>query len=173
MDYHFVTPKTSEKRSSGKGDLRKLLKIIRQFLPVFLLAAILPVMIAFVSAPPDVRFLTRADTDPLLRVWIEPAVNIMKVSGETDLTVFAQFESETKLVPELIVNLSASAPVSLSESVVAYRKPFRGKVEVSRITASSSDAGEFLIDIPVSGISITAYDGPIEIKTSPVRLIVK
>lgn len=173
MDFHFVTSNTRENNERGGVDTRKFFKLIRQFLPVFLLAAFLPVLLALMIRPTDTGFVTRADTDPLLRVWVEPTTSIITGDGEARLTLYAQFESETKLIPELQVAVTSGEALVLSESEFVYPRPFKGKVELGKFSVSSSQPGDYTISVPQSEVIVRAYEGPIEIKTNTARVIVQ
>ena len=173
MDFHFVTPKASEKKTQNRADFNKLLKLIRNFIPVFLLAAMLPAFVAILVAPPDIDFITRADTDPVLRIWMEPATSITSPGNEANIKIMADFNSDSKLIPEISFTIDPESPVQISETSFTYPTPFNGEVELGSFTATSNSQADSKIHIVENNIRITAYDGPIEIKTSPARIIVR
>jgi hypothetical protein len=172
MDFHFVKPEGVAPK--GKSDLSKSFKIVSRFLPLFLLAAILPFMIALVAAPPDIDFLTRADSEQELRVWIEPANVVMSEGGSTTLTVMVQYDGETSLIPEISLDTASSEMVSISsESRLTYSTPFSGKVELGKIIITADGKGSGNVSVLKDSIVITAFDAPLEISTADANVVVR
>ena len=168
MDTHYVRPRIEHKKSSLNK--KKISKLLRIFLPVFVLAAMLPFFIAFVVSPPKVNFFTNADTPPELRVWLEPADIISSVGRETKLEVYAQFDSDSKLVPEISFDIRANGKVNISPLNMTYHTPFRGKVHIGTVSVTPKSVGESIISVPKDSISVVAYDGPLSVKTAVAKL---
>ncbi|OGM31997.1 hypothetical protein A2803_02815 [Candidatus Woesebacteria bacterium RIFCSPHIGHO2_01_FULL_44_21] len=170
MDYHFLRPKRVREQPVNSS---YIFKLVGRFLPVFLLAAILPFLIGFVVAPPDISFLTRADATSELRVWVEPANVVMSPGGTTEFTVLAQFEGEEKLIPEITLTLTASSGLVLENKSVTYKVPFNGRVELGRVGVRAESAGEAMVDISRESIKITAFEWPLEVSTAPAKVIIR
>lgn len=171
MDAHFVRPKISQKK--GTSDVTRFFKIIRTFVPVFLLAAILPLMIGLVVAPPQISLFTNADVTPVLRVWVEPANVIIDSGGKATFNLLAEFDSDNKLIPEIKVPLIVSGGIKTSTNQITYSIPFKGKVTLGSFEVLGQSPGEASVNILKEGVKITAYDGPIDIKTAAANIVVR
>lgn len=171
MDTHFVRPKDEGvRRSSDFGNLSKILK---SFLPIFVLSAMLPFLIGFVVSPPDIGFLTRADSSSELRVWLEPANVVMSRGSEASFTVVASFESDTMLIPEISLNIVGGPSLSVNNPNLSYSIPFSGKVELGKVTVAALESGQATLTIPEDSIIITAFDSPLEITTGAANIVVR
>lgn len=170
MDYHFIAPSDKKhKKSLSLSD--KTMGFLRRLLPVFLLAAILPAVLYFVSMPPDLRFSPRADSESELRIWLEPAQVISSPNRQVTLSVKALFESESLLIPSITV-VAESDGLEVGNKL-EYLRPFKGQVELGEMTITTSESGSFVVDIPTEKVEITAFTAPLTIITSPARIQVK
>lgn len=172
MDYHFLKPKF-DRATQSSGDVKNISKIVKNFLPVFVLAAMLPFFIGFVVAPPDIDFFTRADSASSLRVWLEPSNIVMSSGSQTTLTVVASFESETKLIPEISFDVVGSESLAISNSKIVYSIPFSGRVELGEVTVSAAESGKAEVIIPEDSIVVNAFDGPLEITSGSTNIVVR
>lgn len=169
MDYHFLRPRGLAR----PGTNRNITKLVTRFLPVFLLAAILPFLIGFVVAPPDISFLTRADATSELRVWIEPANVVMSPGTSTEVSVIAQFGGEGKLVPEVSLALVGTGSVEVTNQNITHSIPFSGRVELARVTVSARSPGTGQVTIPRDSVKVTAFEWPLEVNTAGSNVIVR
>lgn len=167
MDYHFVLPKDEAPTSSQPTGVGRLIK---KLAPVFVLAAILPVFLVVALSPTDLKFLTRADSDAELRIWFEPSQIITSPGKTTSLKVYAQFESDSQVLPGV-----SFRPVSEGLHVqgeISYLKPFNGEIELGEIEVIAPTSGSFEVTIPQDTVE-TAYTNPLAIVTSSARIHVR
>jgi len=146
-------------------------KFLRLFLPFFLLAAVLPVFMFLVFRPPDFSFLTQADQDIKLRLWIEPSTVVTKVNENVKIDIVAFYEAESKLIPWVSFSLFSDPSVSLEKSQIKYSNPFRGRVVVDTLFLTASKVGTFSVSIPSE--QVTTQDDSLKVITSPATIIVK
>ncbi len=170
MDFHFTIPNDTSHEGS-ENSTKRLGSMLKRLAPLFVLSAMLPLFIFFISSPADVKFLTKANNDSELRVWIEPAHVVTRPNTSIELRVYANFESDTKLLPG--ITFSAFSDTLDVEGDISYLRPFNGKVELGTISAISPSEGVFTITIPEDSIETTAFDAPLVIKTSPSTVYVK
>lgn len=147
--------------------------MFKRFIPVFVLAAMLPFLIGFLVTPPDVGFFTRADTRDELRIWLEPANVTMTAGSEVTLTVVGSFESENTLIPEISLYVQGDNNLEVSNPLLVHSIPFNGKVELGKITVSALETGKATVTIPQDSIEITAFDREIEINTGSANIVVR
>lgn len=150
----------------------KLSSFLKFFLPIFLISAILPIFLFFVIRPPDIDFLTQADVERELRIWFEPPNVVTAVGKPVFVNVVASFDSESMLIPSISFNLSADQSLLLSESIVTYTNPFKGRINLASLSIKPTKAGKFMVSIPTEGIK-TGLSETLRISTSPVTLVVK
>lgn len=171
MDYHFLKPQgLAPNRGYNSGNA---LKILGRFLPLFLLAAILPFLIGMVVAPPNIGFLTRADEPAILRVWLEPANMLLSPGSTGELTVISQFDGEGRLIPEISLTVAARGGVVISGEKITHSIPYEGRVELGKVYVRGVSSGEAVVSIPKEDIRITAFSGPLEINTGDAKVIVR
>jgi len=144
-----------------------------RFFPLFVLAAVLPFLIGLVVAPPDISFFTRADTEPELRVWLEPANVLMASGATTELAIIAQFDGEEKLIPELSLELSARGGVVVENARFVHSVPFKGRVEIGKAHVRAVAPGNAVVEITTDSISVTAFEGPLKVTTAEAKVIVQ
>jgi hypothetical protein len=171
MDYHFLRPQGVAPKTGFNSS--NVFKLFTRFLPLFLLAAILPFLVGMVASPPDIGFLTRADIEPTLRVWLEPANIVLAPGSTTELAVVAQFEGEGEFIPEITLNITSQGGVAVQGSQIAHRIPFSGKAELGRLVVRGVEPGSASVNIDRDSVSITAYNTPIEIKTAGANVTVR
>lgn len=167
MDYHFVLPNDEAPKPSQTLGFGRLLK---KLTPVFVLAAILPVFLIVALSPPDLKFLTRADSDAELRIWFEPAQIVTSPGKSTTLKVYAQFESDSHVLPGVSFR-PISNGVQL-QGEISYLKPFNGEIELGEIQVIATTSGSFEVMIPQDMVE-TAYTNPLVVVTSPARIHVR
>lgn len=171
MDYHFLRPEGVAPQ--GGLSSRRTVKILLKFLPVFVLAAVLPFLIGLVVTPSNIGFFTRADTEPELRVWLEPA-NILMSSGSTaELTLVAQFDAESLLIPEIALELSSRGGVVMDNTKFVHSIPFRGRKEIGKVYIRGVSPGNAEVIIPQESVAITAFEGPLIVTTAKANVIVE
>ena len=173
LDFHFYENKA--KISETQGSLRKqgdLGKIIRPFIPIFVLVAILPVFIAISRRPTDVHLNSQAGSNEL-SVWIEPHNAIMDHTKTMKLTVKAHFENENNFLPGIKVPVSISGPAALESATVIYGKPFRGEVVLGEITVIPQKAGSVIVSINPTSVVSEAFSSPINVSVSKANIEVQ
>ena len=171
MDYHFTLPNESDESSHSSNSSLKLGKLVKRLTPLFLLAAILPLFLFFISSPADVKFLTRASRESELRIWFEPSQIVSRTNSPIELKVFANFESES-LMPG--VELVAQSDDLQVQGEVTYLKPFNGQIEIGTVSVmTGSEIGIFEVQIPSELVSPTAFEGELDIITSSATIRVQ
>jgi hypothetical protein len=166
MDYHFIT---NEERKIKSFTLVKMLK---KFMPVILLSLILPFFVAFTITPPKLKFLTRADSELNLRIWLEPSSVVVEPNHEVEMKVMAKFESDQKLIPSISMEIKAPEAVEIEKKEIAHKIPFKGEVQIGSVKVKSAMAGKYQIEIPEDSIKIVALDEALSIETNPANLFV-
>jgi hypothetical protein len=150
-----------------------MFKFIKKILPVLFLVAILPVTYGFFIKPNLINFSPQADQIPQLSVWFEPANVIVKKGEEVELTAYAEFEGGTKVINKLNVKLEPDPFLNIEPLNLDLSTPFRGKVVLGKVRATSNISGKYSLSIPNNAITVTDSDIVPEITTSPVTLTVK
>ncbi|RJR30114.1 hypothetical protein C4564_00965 [Candidatus Microgenomates bacterium] len=171
MDFHFTYVK--EEIAGGRKKHRKLTHIARLFLPVFLLSAILPFFLMFVLNPPKLGFFTQADTAPVLRIWFTPSKIVSSQGRDVELKVYASFESDGLLLPEVDFRLVSSGQVVLLSDSLKYPRPFRGEIEAGVIKVRTLAPGVAIVSIDPEDVKLGFLDTKVEIKTSPATITVR
>ncbi|QQS39039.1 hypothetical protein IPM62_00255 [Candidatus Woesebacteria bacterium] len=169
MDYHFIVPK--DKPEKRRYDL-KIVSFTKKLLPVFLLAAILPAFIFFITTPPNLRFSPQAQSDAELRLWFEPGNVVVSRGNEVDLKVIAMFESDSLIIPSIAINIASNGIITKNQTI-DYQRPFKGQVELGVVTVLAEESGNISVEIPLEDIQITAFDKPLQIFSSPAQIVVK
>jgi len=169
MDYHFLKPK----KQSNSSELRNIPTVATRFLPLFLLAAILPFLIGFVVSPPKLGFMTRADSEGELRVWLEPANLVMSAGSEAEFSVVAYYENGTRLIPEISLEVAVSGPVSVVDRAVARSVPFSGRTELGKVRVRATGPGKAIVNILQESVLVTAFDGGLDINTGVANVVVR
>lgn len=170
MDYHFLKPRSQARSSSEFGNVPS---VVTKFVPLFLLAAILPFLIGFVVSPPKLGFMTKADSEGELRVWLEPANVVMSTGSEATLSVVAQYENDTKLIPEISMQVNSQGPVNVMGESLSYSIPFSGRAELGKIKITAIGPGKAVVSIPPESILLTAFDGEVDINTGVTNVVVR
>lgn len=171
MDTHFVKPRLSKNRPPS--DYKKLIRVLKSFLPVFVLAAMLPFLIGMVMAPQKISFFTRADSNADLRIWLDPPEIVMSKGSETTLTVYANFESDTKLIPEIALQVGSGRLISINNPKVKYATPFKGRQEIGKISVVALDSGIEVVGVQKDSITLTTLDTPVEITTGSAKITIR
>lgn len=163
MDFHLVS-EPEPKQKQTKLSFRSLFS---RFLPLFMLAMILPffLMITISPEPTRLTFLTRADRAPELRIWFEPSTIIVSAGQTAKLQVVALFESDKKFLPGL--------EVEINNQTLSYKKPFKGQVVLGEISVPTNTAGKLSIPIVQDKIRLTAFTDTVTFVTSPATILVR
>jgi len=146
-------------------------KFLKSFLPVFAISAVLPVFLFLALRPSSLRFVSRADTEAVLRVWVEPASVVVDRGDKASMRVVAEVEGDV-LVPSVTVELIGERGIGISQSEITYSQPFSGKVVLGNFEAYSKTAGEFRVVVASDGVS-TGLTQELEIITGAAEVIVK
>lgn len=168
MDYHFILP---EDGSEVEGKHNTLFGSFKKLMPVFILAALLPGFIYFVSAPPDLRFSTRANTDGVLRVWLEPSQTVSSVDKSLSFQVVGKYEGDG-IIPSVVLETRSNG-LLLFTPTVTHKRPFAGEVVLGTIEAQTEKSGVYEITIPEELVEVVAYDEPLSVITTGATVHVR
>lgn len=146
--------------------------LFKQFLPVFVVAALLPVGLAVVLNPQGLTIFSRAQKSQELRLWLEPPTLKVRPGERIKLSVMAEFADDTKLIPTLSLIIESDASVQINPAAISYNKPFRGSLKIATITVTPTQTGVFSVNIPQEKVITTALEA-VHIITSPVLLEVQ
>jgi hypothetical protein len=140
-------------------------RFFRNFAPLFVIAAILPYIL-------NVAFsYTSAARSNEVRIWFEPESIVTKINQPTTVAVMAGFDDDTRLIGAVNATIAASSQLSLSQNHIAYTTPFRGNVELTKLTFTPNSPGTYTIDVPRQTTTTSLSD--MNIITTPVTVIVK
>ena len=145
---------------------------LKKFLPIFGLALVLPFMLTLISKPDTLTFLTRAENELKLNVWLTPSRIIASTTQPVEVDLMASFESEVTPLNYLKVDLPVVWGVIFRPDFFVYEKPFRGTVKIGTLNLSPLAAGNYEITIPVENVVLTV-GGKVDVKTGSLNLVVK
>ena len=145
---------------------------LKKFLPIFGLALVLPFMLTLISKPDTLTFLTRAENELKLNVWLTPSRIIASTTQAVEGDLMASFESEVTPLNYLKVDLPVVGGVIFRPDFFVYEKPFRGTVKIGTLNLSPLAAGNYEITIPVENVVLTV-GGKVDVKTGSLNLVVK
>lgn len=166
MDYHFY----AAKESAPEPRRVNIRRIATYFLPVFVLAGLLPALLGLVKNPVTTRFTTQASLNQLT-LWLTPANVEASVGTPVTLTVMGHFESND-LLPQVFVPLQVSGQGTLDKESVLFTKPFSGQVEMATITVTPQAAGELVVSINKDAVDTKFIDFRPEVLVSPATIFV-
>ena len=170
MDFHVFT---SNAQNNDSGKQSKTVKnFFLNFLPIFVLAALLPAFLFLVNNPPNISFTSKATANEL-RIWLEPKTVTASVGKDVELTVMAQFENETKLIPSVAMKLSSGERVALDKNEISYKTPFSGRVTIGTVKATASAAGTYQISIDPTNVSVVAFAEELKVFTSGATIMAR
>lgn len=144
--------------------------IFKKFLPVFLLAAILPLLLIGAVRTSRYNFLSRAESR-VLRLWFEPATVVTSPNAVVTLQLIAEFDISNTPIPSLTATLEADSSLIVDPINISYQKQFRGRTKIADIQVRANSAGSFTINIPQSSVNTTL--SPLTVMTSPATIFVK
>src|SRR3989338_6074288 len=145
---------------------------LKKFLPIFGLALVLPFMLTLISKPDTLTFLTRAENELKLNVWLTPSRIIASITQPVEVDLMASFESEVTPLNYLKVDLPVVGGGIFRPDFFVYEKPFRGTVKIGTLNLSPLAAGNYEITIPVENVVLTV-GGKVDVKTGSLNLVVK
>ena len=168
-----MSAKFEDSSRSIPFDFSKFAKVMFRFLPVLVLALFLPFFLMFTLTPTELNFLTKADTEPELRLWLEPAKIVVTSGSEANFDIVAEFNSGGDLLPGVNFDIDSVGNMSLSNRRFVYDRPFRGRVVVGKLTVTPNQAGQMHIQIPMGLVTAGNYEKSVQTITSQATLIVK
>jgi hypothetical protein len=173
MDFHLIAPDTRTKGSSG--DRSPLVSTISKFAPIFFLATFLPFFVFLATSKNNFNpsFLTRADNEKELRVWLEPSSVILNRGQKIKMKVYAFYDSERKFIPTLNINLPTSNEFVISNPMLSYKTPFKGQIIVGDFELTATSSGTYKFNLPSPSISVTGFEDPLTIITASADITVK
>ncbi len=145
------------------------LGFLKILLPVFIIVAILPFFIVFLSKPINVRFNSQASKQPNLRIWFEPKEIESKVGVPVTIRVVSEFESDASdILSKLEFGiLSDSKSVLVNPITVSFKKPFSGKTTIGEITVTGRSEGEAHISLIEESIRTNFDKDSVKIISTP------
>lgn len=149
MDYHFFTTSQTEKRKDSN-----IGRVLKLFVPVFAVSALMPVFLFYFLNPPKYDFTPQASELNKVRIWFEPQTLSTQVGKQAKITLFASIEDETRLVQSINLSLIGPANVNVNPSNIIYTTPFNGKVILSEIEFFSFNEGSYELSINPKDIQI-------------------
>lgn len=161
MEYHIFSNPTPEPRG-GKSSIGGIFK---KFIPIFALAAILPVLLFAAGNTVDYDFTSSANQDPILRVWLEPAAVVLSPGESIALEVVADLESESDQVHTITAQIPPITGLRITPTQVSHTPPFRGQTTLGEITVTAMTNGKYTVNVPSATIKTSIDD--LEIVTSP------
>ncbi len=162
MDYHFFV---SDKFVDQK-------KVLRKFLPVFLIFLTLPFLLLLANRPSSLRFLAKARDRNELRVWMEPRTYLVNVGQPFELGVVASFEGP-QAVSALRLELNSGEFFVVDKSFLELTRPFRGKTKVGNIKVTALKKGSYNFGFLEGGVKALGFGDELQIVTSSVRVVVR
>lgn len=144
----------------------------RQFLPVFLIAAVLPIMLFVALSPESITFSSKAAKATEIRVWFEPSSIIANPNQQIELSVMAAFDAESGLLPSLKTQLTSDPGLVLSSSEIVSNRPFKGRTVLEKITVSAKKMGTYTIEIPKESVT-TSLSGQVLVETSGATITIR
>lgn len=150
-----------------------LSELLRGFWPLFLLAAVLPVLSFGVSSTAPFSLFTRADAPNSMRVWMEPSTIIAYTNQEVTIHLMAELDKPKSLLPSFSTQIVANDPsIQINTPVVSFMKPFGGRIVVGDITIKPTQPGTYSLMLPKDQIK-TGQIYPDTIDTGNATIIVK
>lgn len=165
MDFHFYTQNKPSRQ--GKGIRKTLLT----FLPLFILAGILPVALALVKNPVTTRFQSQAAENDLT-IWLTPANVVTDAATPVELTVHAHFDS-ANLIPGVKFPVNVDGTASVKNPEIDYIKPFNGEVTLGTVTVQPIKKGELTVSINPDSVKSETFQEVFHVFVSPAKIIVQ
>ena len=158
MDYHLIPNLESNSPNLKKGYYGKLLK---RFVPVFTIAALLPMFMAIVVSPPNLSFIPKADSKPTLRLWVEPTNVTAKAREVVNFEVFAEYENQNETIHNITFNLELIPQTNTTPQALSYKNPFDGRVKIADVAVQIPGSDNYKLEIdknsvktPIPGVEI-------------------
>lgn len=166
MDYHFAY---SQEPTPNKSTNQIAKKMIKTFLPVFALAAALPLFLILAVGPQRLNFNSKASQNEL-RIWFDPPSVVAKPGQAIKLNVIASNESSDKLVHSLKIPININPSLSITPLEVGYQEPFSGRVNIGSIAVIAKNQGSFTIEIDPKNVSLNTNE--VQVITSPATITI-
>ena len=167
MDYHFYLSR--DKAPQPQGNVRNVYKY---FFPLFIAAALLPVLVALVQKPIQTRFGASARTDELA-VWLDPANVEAARNTPVKFTVKANFDTDsTTLLPGVSFPVHVEGAAAITDASIVYKKPFAGEVDLGGVTVIAQRTGKVTVFIDPKTVVSQGRD-PFNVTVSSATLVVK
>lgn len=145
MDFHFYSAPVNQEKPV------RVTRVILTFLPLFLIAGLLPVFLGLVKNPVTTRSSAQAEQNDLT-LWIEPA-NVVATHGTpVTFTVKGIFDGGGKLLPGVIVPVKVDGLASIQGASVEYKAPFTGQLTLGTVVVTPQKAGTYTISIDTSEV---------------------
>ncbi len=150
-------------RRLNKINQKYQLYFIKSFFPLFILAAILPVILIISYN----KYVSKKSNT--VRIWLDPPYIKTIVNKPITLRVIAEFEDTTRYLPSINVVFNSDQFLKLNQSDIKYFLPFRGSTVIGQIDAQPMQKGIYTV-FPTD-ISIPLSD-TFDIKSTPATIIV-
>lgn len=165
MDYHFVSSDEHFKSASSSSTA---IKILKKFLPIFALSAILPVFLYIALGPQLVNLRPRLASQNELRIWLDPHSVVASPGQSVTFDIVASSESSDKLIYDLKIVVPTTNNFNVTPTQVSLDQPFSGRVKVGQVTVTPNKPGTFEVSIPPESVVFNTRE--IQVITSPAIL---
>ena len=166
MDFHFY-----QSSKKGTGKTLNVSKTFLTFLPLFVLAALLPISVALVKTPVTDKFQSQAALNDLT-VWFTPSSVTGAVGKAINLTVYAHFESN-HLLPGITFPISVDGPASVENAQINSITPFNGQVNLGVVKIIPFRKGTVIVKVDPKFIKSPTYTGVFNASVSSTTIIVE
>ena len=137
---------------------------------VFVLAVILPVFLIGAAGTNRLRVFTRADENTELRLWFEPERVETVVGRPVELTLVADYDDQTRLIPAVELRVRSSEGLVMESDTVRYLKSFYGRVVVGTVKVRGTEVGEYKIEVIDGSVNTKLPDLPVTVGTAMVSV---
>lgn len=166
MEYHLYNNSASPSSKS----IPSVRNVLKKFVPIFALAAILPVLLFAAGNTVDYDFTSSANTDPVLRIWFEPSSVVLSTGESITLEMVADMEGENDQVHTISAKLPNVNGIRLNTTEVKHVPPFRGKTTLGEILVTAISPGKYELNVPPATVTTSIND--LSIITSPATIII-
>lgn len=117
------------------------------------------------------KVFSRADTVSELRLWFDPAQIRVNSNQSLDVAIYAEFNGQNKLLPQLNLHLNSLPGVNIEPVDISYNQPFTGRTLIKTVKVTPKTSGKFTLSINEE--LVRSYVKDANIFTSPAIITVK
>lgn len=135
------------KHHHGHHLFQEFLHTSRRLLPVFVIAAFLPVVAYFLGTG-SFSLNSQADTTPELRLWFEPTKVLVSSRQPVTLTLMGEYVDSAHFSGEGDVSIVANDPsVNITPTTISTATSFRGRTSLGTVSVTPTRRGDFTITL--------------------------